>query len=99
MEFLDMNLTKDSSFLLHAIHNLFYVWILQKIILYCGFKTPCKSIRETEKLKSIHEKHSVEPKNEGIENQTKIRVWEDSSLCPETWTKAAVQEFHLKTSW
>jgi hypothetical protein len=31
------------------------------------------------------------------ENQTKARVREDLSLCPETSTKYAVQEFHLKT--
>ncbi len=30
-----------------------------------------------------------------VENQTKTRVREDSSLCPETSTKTAVQEFHL----
>jgi hypothetical protein len=30
-----------------------------------------------------------------VENQTKIRVWEDSSLCPETSAKNTVQEFHL----
>ncbi len=29
------------------------------------------------------------------ENQTKSRVWEDSSLCPETSTKNADQEFYL----
>jgi len=29
------------------------------------------------------------------ENQTKTRVWEDSSLCPEPSTENAVQEFHL----
>ncbi len=28
-----------------------------------------------------------------VENQTKTWVWEDSSLCPETSTKNAVQEF------
>jgi hypothetical protein len=32
-----------------------------------------------------------------VENQTKTRVWEESSLCPETSTKSAVQEFHLRT--
>ncbi len=32
-----------------------------------------------------------------VENQTKTRVWEDSSLCPETLTKNVVQEFHLWT--
>ncbi len=26
-----------------------------------------------------------------VENQTKTRVWEDSSLCPETLTKKAVE--------
>ncbi len=31
-----------------------------------------------------------------VENQTKTLVWEDSSLCPETSTKNAIQEFHLK---
>ncbi len=31
-----------------------------------------------------------------VENQTKTLVWEDSSLCPETLTKNAVQEFHLR---
>jgi hypothetical protein len=31
-----------------------------------------------------------------VENQTKTRVWEDSSLCPETSTKNAIQEFHLR---
>jgi hypothetical protein len=30
-----------------------------------------------------------------VENRTKIWVWQDSSLCPETSTKNAVQEFHL----
>jgi hypothetical protein len=32
-----------------------------------------------------------------VENQTKTGVLEDSSLCPETSTKNAVQEFHLCT--
>ncbi len=30
-----------------------------------------------------------------LENQTKTHVWEDSSLCLQTSTKNAVQEFHL----
>ncbi len=33
MEFLDINLTKDSSLLLHAIHNPFYYLILPKTTL------------------------------------------------------------------
>jgi hypothetical protein len=32
-----------------------------------------------------------------VENQTINRVWEDSSLCQETSTKNAIQEFHLCT--
>ncbi len=31
-----------------------------------------------------------------VEKQTKTRVWEDSSLCPETSTENAVEEFHLR---
>ncbi len=31
-----------------------------------------------------------------LENQTETRVWEDSSLCPETSTKNAVQEFQFR---
>ncbi len=30
-----------------------------------------------------------------VENQIKSRVWQDSSLCPETSIENAVQEFHL----
>ncbi len=42
MEFLDMNLTKDLSLLLSAIHSLFDWRILRKTILYSGFKTTYK---------------------------------------------------------
>ncbi len=31
-----------------------------------------------------------------VEKQTKTQVWEDWSLRPETSTKNAVQEFHLR---
>jgi hypothetical protein len=37
MEFLDINLTKDSSLFLHAFDSPFYRQILQKTILYFGF--------------------------------------------------------------
>jgi hypothetical protein len=40
MEFLDINLKKDSSLLLHAIHSPFYWKILKKTMLYSGFKNP-----------------------------------------------------------
>jgi hypothetical protein len=54
MGFLDINLTKDLNFLLHAIHSPFYWRILKKTILYSGFKIP-KKIRKTRKLESIPE--------------------------------------------
>jgi hypothetical protein len=94
MKFLDINLAKDSSLLLHAIHSPFYWRILKKTILFSGYKNPCKKSAKQEN--SIYSwKHSVERKM-SVKNQTNIRVWEDSSLCPETSTKnAAVQEFHL----
>jgi len=38
MEFLDFNLTRDSSLLLHAIHSPFYWLIFKKTILFSGFK-------------------------------------------------------------
>jgi hypothetical protein len=55
MEFLDINLTKELSLLLHAIHSPFYWRILKKNVLFSGFKNPYKKIRETRKLQSIHE--------------------------------------------
>jgi hypothetical protein len=38
LEFLDINLTKDSSLLLHDFHSPFYLRFLKKTILHCGFK-------------------------------------------------------------
>jgi hypothetical protein len=64
MEFLDINLTKDSSLLLHAIHSLFTGGFLMKIRLSSSFKNTYKKIRETRKLESIREQHFVERKNE-----------------------------------
>jgi len=55
MEFLDINLTKDSSLLFHAIHSPFYWRIFNNTILYSGFKNPHKIICETRKLEYIHE--------------------------------------------
>ncbi len=53
MEFLDIKF--DSSILFHAIHSPFYWRILKKTILLCGLKFLTKKIRETSKLKSVHE--------------------------------------------
>jgi hypothetical protein len=55
MEFLDINLTKDSIILLHAFQSPFNCRILQKTILHSGFKNTYKKIRETRKPESIHE--------------------------------------------
>ncbi len=65
VKFLDISLTKDSSLLLDAIHCLFYWRFLKKTILLSRLKNLYKKICETRKLKSIHEKHFVEQKNEG----------------------------------
>jgi hypothetical protein len=42
MEFLDINLTKDSNLLLHAIHSLSTGRFLKKFRLYSGFKNTYK---------------------------------------------------------
>ncbi len=54
MEFLDINLTKDSRLLLHAIHRAFHWWILQKTVFYSGFSNHYKKISETRKLEYFH---------------------------------------------
>ncbi len=77
MEFLNINITKDSSLSLRAVHSPFYLRIFKKTILYSGFN----NILKNGKVR--------------VENQTKTRVWEYSSLCSETSTKNGVQDFHL----
>jgi hypothetical protein len=63
MEFLDINLIKDSSLLLHAFHSLSTGGFLKKTRIYSGLKNPNTIIRETRKLESTREKHFVERKN------------------------------------
>jgi hypothetical protein len=46
MEFLDINLTKDTSLLRHAIHSPVYWRILKKTIFYSGFKNCSKCIQK-----------------------------------------------------
>ena len=75
---------KDSSLLLHDIHGLFYWRILQKT-------TPYKKSAKQENLSPSW--RAFEESKTRVENQTKN--WEDSSLCSETLTKNAVQEFYL----
>jgi hypothetical protein len=48
MEFLGINLTKDSSLLLHAIHSPFYWRILKKKTLFSGFKNHYKKYAKQE---------------------------------------------------
>jgi hypothetical protein len=55
MEFLEINLRKDSNLLLHAIHSPIYWRILKKTMFFSGFKNPHRKIRETGKLRSKHE--------------------------------------------
>jgi hypothetical protein len=55
MEFLEINLTKDLSLLLHAIHSPLYWRILKKTILFTSFKNPYKNPRNRNRnLESIH---------------------------------------------
>ncbi len=80
MESLDIILTKDSCLLLHAIHGPFYWRILNKPILFSGFKKRYKKY-------NIHENSSLFINSlygkMRSENQTKTRIYEDPSLCPE----------------
>ncbi len=48
MEFLDINLTKDLSLLLHAIHSSFYGRILKKNIIFSDLKSPTKKTTKQE---------------------------------------------------
>jgi hypothetical protein len=48
MEFLEINLTKDSSLLIHAIHSPFYWRILKKTIHFSGFKSSYKKSAKQE---------------------------------------------------
>jgi hypothetical protein len=56
MEFLDINLTKDSSLLLHAIHSPFMADFKENHTLL-WFEKSLQKIRETKNLESIHEQH------------------------------------------
>jgi hypothetical protein len=51
MEFLNINLTKDSSLLLHATHSPFYGRILKKTKLFSGFKNPYKKLGRNKKTR------------------------------------------------
>jgi hypothetical protein len=72
IEFLDINLTKDSSLLLHAIHSFSTGGFLKKTRFYYGFAN--KKIFETRKLESIRQQNFVERKNEDRKPE-KTRVY------------------------
>jgi hypothetical protein len=55
IKFLDINLIKGSSLLLHVIPGPTYWRILKKTILFSDLKNPYKKIRETRILESFHE--------------------------------------------
>jgi hypothetical protein len=74
MEFLDINSTKDSSLLLHTIHNSFSWWILKKTIHFSGFKHPYKKIRETKEKSSLFMNSILWNGKMRVDNQTKTRV-------------------------
>jgi hypothetical protein len=101
VEFLDINLTEDSSLLRHAFHSPFYWRIWKKAILFLNLQSFQKKPRNKKTLVyysriafCIMEKSERKVESQ-VENQTKTQVWEDSGLCPETSTKNVVQEFHL----
>ncbi len=94
MEFLNTNLTKYTSLLLYAIHSPFYWRILKKPILFSDLIIIKKS--EKQENSSLFMNSILYDEKMEVENQTKTRVWEDTSLCSETLTKNAVQEFHLR---
>ncbi len=50
MEFFDINLTKDSSLLLHATYSPFYMRFLKKTILFSRFKNRCNKSAKQENL-------------------------------------------------
>ncbi len=55
MEFLDINITKDLSLLIHAVHSPFYLRILKKSLLFSGFKISYNKNPGNKKTQSIDE--------------------------------------------
>ncbi len=89
MEFLDINLTKVSRLLIHAIHSLSTVGFLKSIRLYSGFKKTYKKSAKQENLSLFTNIILYKGKME-VENQKKTWVWEGSSLCQEMLFKNSI---------
>jgi ribosomal protein S21 len=64
-----------------------------KTILFSEFKNPYEKIRKTRKLKSIHEYHFVERKNEGRKPDKKSSQ-RRLKFMPRNLDRNAVQEFY-----
>ncbi len=71
MEFLDINLTKVSSLLIHAIHSLSTSGFLKRIRLYSGFKNTYKKSAKQENL-SLFTNSILYKGKMGVENQKKL---------------------------
>jgi hypothetical protein len=81
MEFLDINLTKDSSLLFHAIHSPFYWRSIKKT--YCSLVlNSLQKNPRNKKLESIHKQYFVKRKHEGRKPEKTCVCEKDSCLCP-----------------
>ncbi len=78
------------------LHSLFYWQIWKKTFPFPGFENHYKKSVKQE-CSCLFGNSILQNGKMRVENQTKTRVWEDMSWCPETSTKNAVQEFHLRT--
>ncbi len=83
---MDINVTKDSSLLLHAIYSPFYRQIFQKTKLFTGFQDPYQKSAKQENSRLFMNGILWNGKMR-VENQTKLAFEE---------TKNAVLEFHLR---
>jgi hypothetical protein len=79
MEFLGINMTKDSILLLYANHSPFYWRILKKIIVYSGFKNTYKKSAKQEHS-SLFINSVLKKEKMGVKNSCLRRL---ELLCPE----------------
>jgi hypothetical protein len=88
MEFLDMNLTTVFFSMLFTVTSTggFYRKPYSTLVFKLHKKNP-----QNKKTRVF-----CRTEKTTVENRTKTGTSEDSSLCPETSTKTAVQEFHLR---
>ncbi len=95
---LPINLTKESSHLLHAIHSLCYLADFTENHSLLWFNKYIQKIRGKIKLVSVYSWIAfVEWINEGRKPDKNMILRRLYSLCRELWTEKAVQEFHLSS--